>query len=130
MPITIHWDDAAQTTLRWDMVDHWTWQDFWNAVEETNRLAQGRAQRIDLLADISRSAPIPDGALSVFRRVDTMGGPDGEDTGLVVLTGGDRFMQSLVDMFRRIYRAENWRQTATLEEGRRLIAADRAAANR
>lgn len=124
MAIDIGWDDETKTILRWTMQGTWTWDDFWAAIAETDTYgASVQVERVDLLVDFSHSGPIPAGALSVFRRANR---GDNENQGLIVICGTDRLATTLLDTFRRIYRASTWRSAPNVEAGRAVIHANRA----
>ncbi|MBL8166183.1 MAG: hypothetical protein JNJ61_29640 [Anaerolineae bacterium] len=52
-----------------------------------------------------------------------------ENTILIVITGGSKLDNAMINLFRRAYRVNNWRLAGTIEEARASIYQDRLASS-
>lgn len=123
MGIQVVWDDAARTIIRWDFDPEWTWDDFHAAFQREAELSASVGYRVDVIPDTTRSNIANMGMLTEFRRIASKSPPN---TGLIVITGGNRFANTIIQTFKRVYRIAHWKTAATLDEARRIIQADRA----
>jgi len=41
MPVSIPWSDPEQTIATWNVTEPWTWDDVWQALDETNAVHAG-----------------------------------------------------------------------------------------
>jgi hypothetical protein len=121
MPVSIVWDDAAQTTIRWDYVGKWTWDDVEGAYHETRALMESVAHPVCLIHDLTRSSGLPGGVLTQAYHY-TMRLPENWDISVVVVSG--MFLEALLSTFTKLYNklGERYRGAPTLDEARALIA--------
>jgi len=125
MPITVDWDDAARTTLRWDIVGTWTWEMIYTATRESVLKRRTVAHSVAVIINMERAALIPPGALTHTRNA-LMVSPDDRD--LVVVVGRSSYTQAIVAIFRKMYitMSEQIVGVESLDKARRLIASRRA----
>jgi hypothetical protein len=123
MSITVTWDNSAHTTVRWDFVDHWEWEEFLLARQQSIALIQSVPHRVSVILEVSRSPSLPPGILGKFityRRSD----PTNMDQ--VVLVGMSRSVRTAVEMFNRIFPAAGGQVAFadTMQHARALLTAD------
>lgn len=121
--IEVLWDDPGESILRWNFQVEWLWADFNTAFEQSLVMIGSVGQRVDLIPFAEMVVNIPIGVLGEFKRLQRHLPPN---TGLIVVTGGSRFTNTVIDTFVRLNDIQSWRTAATLEEARSIIAADRA----
>lgn len=126
MPITVVWDNEEQTIIRQDFNDEWTWADHAQAVKTTHALIETVAHPVDVIANLIHSRTWPQDPLSYARRNMQQAPPNAGLT-VIVLEGGNLFLETLLGIFRRIYRGIGNRLEIvhTLAEARALIASQR-----
>lgn len=125
MPVSVEWDDAAQTIIRWDYVSKWTWDvDVAAAYQNTVALMQSVSHPVSLIHDLSQSAGIPGGALTQAYRYST-GLPENWEISAVV--GSGTFAEALLGVFRNLYGklGARYYTAPTLDNARALIARHR-----
>ncbi|GAB4549906.1 MAG: hypothetical protein OHK0023_15130 [Anaerolineae bacterium] len=133
MSITVQWDDATYTVLRYTYTTRWTWADYEAAVTSAGVMVKADAQTnqlVDVIADFSQSAMLPDHALANFRR--SLQSQNAIAFGVTVLVTHNQFMRSMIEVFGRLNRQVNnrLRVANSLEEARMIIANIRASTNR
>jgi len=125
MGIRTSWDSEAKTTLRIVYEGSWTWEDFHKAHEEGNNLIKSVSHRVDVIIDISNSRLMPSGALSRGKHI-TDAKPANQ--GMTAVVGANCFIQSLYDLFRKVYRKDfNLFYAPSLEEARARLLEQRDA---
>lgn len=126
MPITVHWDDSAQTVVRWDLTGRWTWQEFAAAQEESDAMVISVAHLVDVIANLEQSPTLPENPLSHYRQAVAR---KPENRGLVVFAGAGTFVQAMGQIFNRVFGERIQDEivfVATVEEARRFLDERRA----
>lgn len=123
MGIEVVWDDPDQTIIRWNFQVNWRWADFHAAFEQSLVMGEAVQRRIDLIPFTGMVVGIPVGVLGEFQRLQRQFPPN---TCLIVVTGGNRFTNTVIETFAHQNHIFNWRTALTLDEARAIIAADRA----
>lgn len=125
MPITVRWDDAAQTIILYTFESPWTWAEYNAAVQEAWQLDESVDHSTDTITDMTRSSLLPMGVLLQNIRKSVVEIP--ESTQTIVLVGAGRFPRALLDTIRRVYQRQmaKFVTASTLDEARAIIAARR-----
>ena len=128
MPIDVTWDDDAQTVIRYAFRSPWTWDEYRQAIEEAWALAASVPHATDTITDMSASRLLPDG---LFRNVKQSVVEIPESTQTVVLVGGGLFVETMLNVMKRIYRnaASKFFVVETVQEARVLIQQRRETPN-
>ncbi len=130
MPIETHWEDEAQTIVRHEVTEPWSWDDFAAAAQAGFEHAQARGQRVDIVWNIVhegdgvRTLPLGNPLPLLMSLTRLM--PD--NTGLLIFVNASligKAFGSIMTSIRPQLRARA-RFVDTLEEAHRLIAQDRA----
>ena len=122
MGIQVVWDDEGRSIIRWEFQATWDWDDFQRACDRSLEMARSVDYRIDVISYTSDTEKLPPGTLTHFKRVYD---EHPENTHLIVITGGNVFVNSAIKMASRVYRIPSWRTAKTLEEARDTITQDR-----
>ena len=122
MGIAVSWDDDAQSIIRWEFEADWNWNEFHLAFDRSLEMAKSVPYRIDVIPNVTHTDKLPAGALGQFKRIYDN---SPENTRLIVITGGNRFVNTVIKTFAAIYRIPTWRTVKTLEDARALIRHDR-----
>lgn len=121
MPVTVTWLDSEQTVAVWTMTEPWTWEDTWQALDETNAIQAAHGRRTDNIIDMRQAGSLPQGnVLGVMRRGYNQGG-----SVLTLVVGASAFIHGLLNAFSGIYRTAAMRTADSIEEAQAIIAADR-----
>lgn len=121
MNIDIEWDNDEKTIIRYDYGKNWTWDDFRNAVDTSNKMFAEVEHTVDLIANFEQGTAPPMGALGRFKYAQETMPKNG---GTIVVVGGGFFISTLVSAFSRIYKAmsHNLMVADSLDEARAKIA--------
>ena len=122
MGIQVVWDDEAKSILRWDFETDWGWDDFRRAFEKSVDMGGDVGYRVDVIPYAGAIQQLPMGALREFQRIER-NLPD--NTGLIVITGGNTFTNAIINVFAKVNRINTWMTAKTLEDARAIIARDR-----
>ncbi len=120
MPITVDWDDAEQTIIRYTFQSPWTWDEYQAAIDRAWELARSVDHPTDTITDMSHSRLMPD---NLFRNIKQSVVEIPDSTRTVVLIGGGMFVSIALGVLRRVYRSnmEKFFIAGTLDEARALI---------
>src|ERR1041385_83008 len=116
MPVSVQWDNPEKTLI-YIRYQHWSWDEFYKALDDCMQLSHTVDHPVDIICDLTDSL-VPKGATishaAATMRLDTTKG------GLVVLVTSSRFIQSLIQMSSRIIPGfqERYRLTPTLSSAR------------
>ena len=123
MPVSIEWDNADKTII-YARYEHWSWDDFYNAVKITTDLSLTVNHNVDIIAHLADSI-IPQG--SAFSHSGAALKQDNDKLGLIVVVTSNRFILSLMQVSSRIVPGwqKKYRMSDTLENARELIAQER-----
>jgi hypothetical protein len=108
MPIQVVWDDEQQTTIRYEIEGHWTWDEMNAAIAVSNAWLDVADRKIDFIHDMSRSDGIPAGALTQLKRYI---GKEHPKTGRSVVIGPQKSVtnavaRGLLDMIQKLYKRD------------------------
>lgn len=121
MNIQVGWDNDEKTVIRYDYGKGWTWDDFRNAVDTSNKMFAEVEHTVDLIANFEKGTAPPMGALGRFKYAqDTMP----KNGGTIVVVGGGFFISTLVSAFSRIYKgmSDNLMVADSLDDARKRIS--------
>ena len=123
MPVSIQWDNADKTII-YARYEHWSWDDFYNAVKESADLSLTVEHHVDIIAHLTDSV-IPRG--SAFSHSGAALKQNNDKLGLIVVVTSNSFILSLMQASSRIVPGwqKKYRISSTLEIARELIANER-----
>ncbi len=123
MPFSIQWDNTDKTII-YVRYEHWSWDDFYNAVKESSNLSSTVDHQVDIIAHLVDGI-IPKG--SAFSHSGSALKQDNNRLGLIVVVTSSRFILSLMQVSSRIVPGwqTKYRMSDTLENARELIAQER-----
>lgn len=122
MGITISWDNAEQTVIRWDFEQGWTWDDYREAALETNAMIESVGYTVGLLRNVNNSAPPQGGnVLSQWQRT-LVQAPS--NMGPLVMVDANTFLNMMSMVFSQVQnrKGKQLLTAPSLEEGRALLA--------
>jgi hypothetical protein len=126
MPVHVRWDDPEHTIIYVRYEGRWTWEEFYQAVHDTQELSATVDHRIDVIAHMLDGF-IPHGA--PFAHSQNALKQKDARLGRVVVVSDNRFVQGIMQVSARVN--PRWKEkysTATsVEEARSLIQKDRMA---
>ena len=127
MPVRVFWDDEDPRLFRWEIHGRWTWDEFFQAQARVDEMMQSVDSLVDILFDMRGAEGLPPNMMSNIKRVMDAGGAH---TAAIVIVGADdgtRYMfRTFAGVFRLLVARYRIFFADTLEEARRLIAAERA----
>lgn len=100
MAIEVTWDNEEKTIIRWTYSPDWTWNDAYQARDDEKLLIDSVPHIVDALGDMRAARGVPPGALTTVVNVMTK---RHERLGLTVLVGGNRFVQMMYAMIRKVH---------------------------
>ncbi len=100
MPIIVTWHDEPNHILRLDLVDRWTWEDFQPAVQEAYALTNAVPDRVDYIANLLSSGPLPKGTIQWTRQA-LFHHP--ANWGVTAIVQNSTFVELIANTFARIY---------------------------
>ena len=125
MSVEVEWDNPERTSLRYTVVGHWTWEEFYTARDHARELADEVAlTQVNAIIDIRVGSMFPRNSLSHFRDMPDQAHPKLEN-GTVVVVENSLFVRTLMDIMRRANRIamENFHRARTLDEARAILHA-------
>jgi hypothetical protein len=121
MPITVEWDDEAQTVVRWDFVGRWNFDDVKAGLETSITLRKSIEGKSSVILNFERSESLPMGAVTeMMKSMAQM--PDKRE--MVVIAGSGALLKNLVGIYLKVRRGQNDKigLVDTLEQARAYIA--------
>ncbi|MFC1959902.1 hypothetical protein ACFLYO_04260 [Chloroflexota bacterium] len=129
MPISVIWDDEEHTILRYLLEGTWQWSEFRPVIAEADGLSRTVDHRVDIIADLTTSAPLP--VRNAFPTLKYMAELSSDNVlqGVFVVVGGGGFVRALGKTFAQVYAGVGARIafSDTLDEAYALIQTDREA---
>lgn len=81
MPVTVEWDDANQTILRYRFPVDWQWSEYFVALQQGREMMAQVSHTVCILNDLRESRVVPPNASSVAKNIVSTRPPN---TGLAV----------------------------------------------
>jgi hypothetical protein len=122
MGINVAWDDAARTTIFFELDGHWTLDDCRAAREQTFMMMKSVRRHVNFIVYLQSSAQPPSGALQELLRA-LATAP--HNWGQIVLVGRNTLPQSGACLLRRLFRhvSHAVHTAGTVAEARALLQA-------
>lgn len=123
MPIIVEWANPERTVLLYRVVQHWTWDDFHAANQQSNDFFASVDHPVDLICDFSTSQTIPPRVLSNIGRALRQKRPS--NVRQIVAVGITGLMRNLADVLRTLYphATANVIDAHTIDHAFRLLSA-------
>lgn len=124
MAIQVRWFDDTRTSVYYEFVSKWTWDELYSAVSEGIRLYGGSDRPAVLIVDMQRSQYVPMLTADHLSKVATLSTLTCARNGLL-LVGAGHFVRLMFDIFRRIHpvAAERYQFVDSLDDARRQLTA-------
>lgn len=128
MNIHVEWDNDEKTIMRYDFGENWTWDDFRNANDISDRMFAEVEHTVDLIANLEGATAPPLGALSHLKYAKQAMPENG---GAVFVVGGGLMISTLVSAFSRVFKAiiTDVTMADSMDDARAKITALRKDAN-
>ncbi len=97
MPISVRWENNEKTIVRWEFDGRWTWNDYYDALEQSDRLLDSIQRSADLLVNMQQTNFIANGYPAQFRRVSRFH----PKAGIAVLVITNAFIETMLRMMMR-----------------------------
>lgn len=119
------WDNAEKTIVRFDYSPKWTWDEFYLAVQEANKMMDSVDKTCVSIVDMSRTSFLPPGASIHIRNIIRQS-MSHNNSGVVVFLNADTIVKMMIDGLRQNYPDikdfSNFIYSKNLEEARQLAA--------
>jgi len=131
MPVTVNWDNEEKTIIRYDIIEPWTWDEMWVALEKDDELIDSIDHIVHLLFNGEAIKVFPGNPIGHLRM---FASKTRQPLGLIVIVGPNVWIHTIVSLFskllpRRAKGMEGILSARTVEEGRALIEAHRKKAD-
>lgn len=100
MSVTVEWDNQDKTIIRMCMIDHWTWDEAYEAQKEGDMLLASVGNPCCAIIDFRRSKGIPLSAMSNAR---SMSQKQNSQVKMTVFLGVSPLFLSLWSVFSKVY---------------------------
>lgn len=123
MGITVDWDNAEKTVVRFIYSGNWTWEEFYTTIRNANALMDTVDKPCVSIIDMRDSKFMPAGALVHIRNVIRMS-MSHNNSGISVFLDAQLIVKAMIEVLRKsfpdILQNTNWIYAKTLEEARTL----------
>lgn len=99
MPVSVQWDNAEHSILRWTFLGRWTWDDYFVCCVSIRREMLRVNHAIDVILDLNDSGRIPSASFTAARET-LMRVQKHIDTIVIVAT--NPMIRSLYEVFRKL----------------------------
>lgn len=125
MGIRIVWGDESKTIIHHVYDGSWTIEDYYNLINEHNRLLTELDHGIAIINDLRQSGAIPAGIGSAVKFAARKAPPNEE---IKIMVGGDRSIKTLIDLINMTAGTDVTEliYVATIEEAYAIIQENRA----
>jgi hypothetical protein len=128
MGVSVQWDDAEKTILRYDYGGKWTVEELYAAASEAKKLieVEGTQHKIAVIINMQNSSALPASAMTHGKRLMTMPLPNVD---FQVVVGANMFVRTLANTATKVYgqfgRKITTQFAQTMDEARSVIAKQR-----
>ena len=106
MPIDVNWFNEQQTAVLMNFEGHWTWDLFYQAIDEAMMLFNTISHPAALMIDLTHSDTMPIGSISHIRNAQGIQHPQ---MACVIFVGMNTFMQMIGNLSSRLSRSTKYR---------------------
>lgn len=124
MSIDVRWFDTERSSLYYEFVGKWTWEELYGAIAEGERMGDGTTQKLHVIVDVRRSQYVPMLTAEHLSKVALITTESPALHGMVMV-GAGHFVRLMFDIFKRIHpvAAERYRFVDTVDDLKALITA-------
>jgi hypothetical protein len=121
MSITVTWDNATKTALRYEFAEKWYWDDFKKAFRQAQQMLASVGHIVDVIADFQNSGCVPTETLA---RLAYVAGNRPVNLGANIIVGSPVFDTTTFTVFGNFYGdiARTYHVTHSLDRARALLA--------
>lgn len=101
MPITVQWDDEAQTIMRWLFDGKWSWDEYNRAMTESNQQVRSVEHPVDAIMDLTHSSVLPSNVLSNTHAAREENQP--KNIRWIYIVSRQPLLKALINIFGRLY---------------------------
>lgn len=101
MTITVQWDDESQTIVRWVFEGKWTWDEYNQAMTESNQRVRGVEHAVDAIMDLTHSNMLPANVLSNTHAARDEIQP--KNIRWIYIVSHQALLKALINIFTRLY---------------------------
>lgn len=101
MTITVQWDDEARTIVRWVFDGKWTWDEYNQAMIESNERVRGVTHPVDAIMDLTHSNMLPANVLSNTHAAHDEIQP--KNIRWIYIVSHQALLKALINIFARLY---------------------------
>lgn len=125
MSVKVYWFNENQTALVYDFQGEWTWNETFLAIDEAVTLLDSVQHRVNIVVDLRGSRRVPPVAPQALARIANAPTMSHPNTNILIVIGLSGFLQTLYEIFRRLYpyAAQRYREARTQEELLALLSA-------
>lgn len=101
MSIEVRWDNPEQNIIRWTFPKHWTWEEFYTALQTSRAMVRMQNHIVDVIVDMSNSDIFPRNLITqsqVTLQTSSL------NVGVIVVVGWNSVLRSTFNNFHKIYR--------------------------
>jgi hypothetical protein len=122
MGVEVVWDNAERTIIRSIFSGKWTWDDFYQSLDQTYGLMDSVKHSVHLIVDMRTSRLMPSG--SFMPHLQNIRRKMHPNMGATVMVGGGKFMEILSAIMDKLprKREKKMQMVASLEEAYRYLA--------
>jgi hypothetical protein len=123
MSVNLVWDDSQHATLRFDYAGEWTWNEWYAAMDEAEKLIREHSDTVYFINHLEDSAYLPKNAMTNFKQnaihFHSM-------VRLTFIVSENLFIKVMFNTFKRFAGAwaEHYHYVTSLDEARQMIAED------
>jgi hypothetical protein len=96
------WDNPEKYIVRWIYPEKWTWDDFYEAIQQRDELFSTVSHTVHVIVDVRHSSFIPSGVMARGRYIST-GNRRHPQEGITVIVGANAFIRGLYDVYSKVY---------------------------
>jgi hypothetical protein len=123
--VEVRWFDENRTALVYDFQGEWTWSEMFVAIDEAVKLLDSVQHHVNIVVDLRGSYCVPPVAPQALARIAYAPTMQHPNTNILIVIGLSGFLQTLYEIFRRLYphAAQRYREARTQEELLALLSA-------
>jgi hypothetical protein len=122
--IQVAWGDPELTILHYFIADPWTWEEFYQAMENARQMREARGpEAVHIIFDMSQGHKLPQGALSHFGNLFRRGAASNASVQSIVVASSSSFTKAIYNLLVQVYpgAAKKLFYVSTIEEAYAML---------
>ena len=103
MPINVQWYEETQENIQYDVINVWSWEDLYDAIDEAVILLDSVDYKVNLIIDFTNTNYLPQISYKHLSHVANAPTMTHDNTNKFIMIGANKYINVMLSVFKKIF---------------------------